>query len=84
MIHAGLVGTIAAICTTISFLPQVIKVYRTKHTGDLSLPMYIIFSFGVFGWLCYGFITGFLPIIFANAITLVFCAYILMMKLKYK
>lgn len=84
MAYVGLIGTIAAICTTISFLPQVIKVHRTKHTSDLSLPMYVIFSFGVFLWMCFGFLTGFLPIILANAITLVFCVYILAMKMRYK
>jgi MtN3 and saliva related transmembrane protein len=84
MTRVGLVGMVAAICTTVSFLPQVIKVYRTKHTSDLSLPMYIIFSIGVFMWMCYGFLTGSLPIILANAITLVFCAYILAMKMTYK
>lgn len=84
MTHVGLIGTVAAVCTTISFLPQVIKVYRTKRTSDLSLPMYIIFSIGVFMWMCYGFLTGSLPIILANAITLVFCTYILAMKMTYK
>ena len=39
-----LVGAVAAVFTTISFLPQVVKVYRTRHTSDLSMPMYIIFS----------------------------------------
>ncbi len=84
MTHISFIGTIAAICTTISFLPQVVKVYRTRHTSDLSLPMYIIFSFGVFLWMCYGFLTAFLPIILANAVTLVCCVYILAMKIKYK
>ena len=84
MTNTGIVGTVAAVCTTISFLPQVMKVYRTKHTSDLSLPMYIIFSIGVFMWMCYGFLTGSLPIILANAITLVLCTYILAMKMTYK
>lgn len=79
-----IVGTIAAVCTTVSFLPQVVKIYRTKHTSDLSLPMYVIFSFGVLMWLCYGFITNSLPIILANAITLILAIYILAAKIKYK
>ncbi len=84
MTHVGLIGTVAAVCTTISFLPQVIKVYRTRRTSDLSLPMYAIFSIGVFLWMCYGFLIGSLHIILANAITLVFCTYILAMKMVYK
>lgn len=84
MIPAALVGVIAAVCTTVSFVPQVIRVYRTRHTRDLSLPMYIIFTFGVFAWTCYGFLVNSQPVIWANAITLVLCAYILAMKLRYK
>jgi len=80
----GLIGLIAAICTTISFLPQVIKIYHTKHTKDLSLPMYVIFSAGVFLWLCFGLLIDSFPIILANSITLVLSMYILIMKIKHK
>ena len=79
-----LVGVIAAVCTTISFLPQVIKVYRTRHTADLSLPMYAIFCFGVFMWTCYGVMMRSWPIIVSNAIVFVLCGYILSMKIRYK
>lgn len=79
-----IIGTIAAVCTTISFLPQVIKIYHTKHTSDLSLPMYVIFSFGIVMWLWYGFMTNSLPIILANAVTFVLAVYILAAKIKYK
>ncbi len=79
-----LIGAIAAVFTTISFLPQVIKVYKTRRTSDLSLPMYVIFSLGVFLWMCYGFLAGSLPIMIANAVVLVFCTYILAMKIVYK
>ena len=80
----GLVGAIAAICTTISFLPQVIKVYRTRRTGDLSLPMYVIFCFGVFMWTWYGIMMRSWPIIVSNAIVFVLCGYIMAMKIRYK
>lgn len=80
----NLIGTIAAICTTISFLPQVFRIYRTKHTADLSLPMYILFVIGVFLWLCYGILTKSLPIILANSVTFFLCLSILIMKLIYK
>ena len=78
------IGSIAALCTTISFLPQVIKVRRTRHTADLSLPMYVIFSLGVLLWTCYGVMTGSWPIMLANTITLGLSLYIVAMKVKYK
>ena len=80
----ALIGFIAAICTTISFLPQVIKIHHTKHTKDLSLPMYVIFSAGVFLWLCFGLLMDSFPIILANSITLALSMYILIMKIKHK
>ncbi|MFA6079026.1 MAG: SemiSWEET transporter [Candidatus Omnitrophota bacterium] len=79
-----LIGSIGAFCTTISFLPQVIKVNRTKHARDLSLPMYVIFSIGVLFWMWYGILTASLPIIAANGVTFLFCIYILVMKIRYK
>lgn len=84
MRYVTLIGSIAAFCTTISFLPQVLKVYRTKHTRDLSLPMYVLFLFGVMMWLHYGFLTDSLPIIIANAVTFFLCGYIIWMKIKHK
>jgi MtN3 and saliva related transmembrane protein len=78
-----LVGTIAGFCTTVSFLPQVLKIHRTKSVHDLSLLMFIIFAIGVVSWLVYGFLTGSMPIIVANFITLIFCGYILFMRTKY-
>jgi MtN3 and saliva related transmembrane protein len=79
-----IIGLAAATCTTISFLPQAIQVIKTKHTKDLSLAMYLIFTVGVFLWLVYGLLVSDLPVIIANAVTLVFAATILIMKLKYK
>jgi MtN3 and saliva related transmembrane protein len=78
-----LIGTIAGFCTTVSFLPQVIKIYRTKSVHDLSLFMFIIFAVGVASWLVYGFLTDSVPIIVANCVTFIFCGFILFMKIKY-
>jgi len=77
-----LIGMLAAALTTFAFFPQAYKVYKTKHTKDLSLPMYIIFSAGVLLWLIYGIIINNLPIILANSITLISCAYILAIMVK--
>lgn len=79
-----LIGMAAAICTTFSFLPQAIKVIKTRHTKDLSLPMYAIFTTGVLLWLIYGMLINDLPMILANVITLIFAMTILIMKIRYK
>lgn len=79
-----LLGLLAACCTTISFLPQAIRVIITRQTRDISLVMYIIFSAGVLLWLIYGLLTRDLPLIVANAVTFLFSATILIMKLRYK
>jgi MtN3 and saliva related transmembrane protein len=79
-----IVGSVGAICTTLAFLPQVSRIRRTKHVADLSLPMYILFSFGVLCWLVYGILIGSAPVIIANGITLVLCIYILAMIARYR
>jgi MtN3 and saliva related transmembrane protein len=77
-------GLIAAFFTTLAFIPQAIKVIKTKHTTDLSLPMYIMFTVGISLWMTYGFIINDIPVILSNSVTLVFAVIILVMKLKYK
>ncbi len=75
-------GLIAASCTTIAFLPQVIKAFRTRETKDISLIMYIVLVTGVFLWLVYGIIIEDIPLILANSLTLLFAAVVLILKLK--
>lgn len=77
-----IIGYTAATLTTVSFLPQAIKVVRCGDTQSISLAMYIIFTAGVIFWLLYGIATCNMPIIFANAITCIFALIILMYKLK--
>jgi MtN3 and saliva related transmembrane protein len=77
------IGFFAAFCTTIAFLPQALKIWKTKSTKDISLYMFVIFTIGVFSWLVYGIIISDLPIILANAITLILSLFILVFKLKY-
>ncbi|MFA6142543.1 MAG: SemiSWEET transporter [Candidatus Omnitrophota bacterium] len=84
MDRVNILGLIAGTLTTISFLPQAIRIYKTRHTRDLSLLMYIVFLLGVFLWLCYGLMVHSHPIIIANAVTMVIGFYIFVMKLKYK
>ncbi len=79
-----LLGLLAAVFTTSSFIPQAIKTIRTKNTKDLSLTMYAVFSTGVLLWLIYGLFINDVPVIIANAITMVFALIILSYKIRYK
>lgn len=80
---APLVGFLAAILTTIAFVPQVRKVWRTRSAKDVSLGMYSLFTLGVAMWLVYGILIGAWPVILANAITLVLAGAVLVMKIKF-
>jgi MtN3 and saliva related transmembrane protein len=75
-------GLLAAFCTTISFLPQAIKTIRTRDTSGISLSMYFLFTAGTFFWLIYGIFTVNVPIIIANAVTLLFAGTILLYKFR--
>ena len=79
-----LIGFIAAVCTTFAFLPQVIKVWKTKQTKDLSLRMYTIMFIGICLWFVYGLIINSLSIILANIVTgfLVFTILVYIFKNK--
>ena len=78
------IGLIAAVLTTISFVPQAIKTIKSRHTKDLSLFMYAILTTGIFLWFVYGILLMNAPLMLANGITLLFTATILVMKIKYK
>ncbi|HUX91473.1 MAG TPA: SemiSWEET transporter [Gallionellaceae bacterium] len=76
-------GSIAATLTTTSFIPQVWRVCRTRHTKDISLVMYAIFTGGVAMWLAYGILLNSWPIIIANSITFGLAGAVLLMKLRF-
>ncbi len=76
-----IIGYIAASLTTLSFLPQAIKVIKTRDTKSISLIMYVLFSIGVAMWLAYGILLNNLPILIANAVTLALALVILYFKL---
>jgi MtN3 and saliva related transmembrane protein len=79
----NLIGTAAACLTTLSFIPQALKTFRTKDVSGISLSMYGIFAAGVALWLVYGILLSAWPIIIANAITLSLAIVILAMKWHY-
>lgn len=79
-----MIGYLAAFLTTISFLPQVIQIVKTKDTKSISLLMYLMFIGGISLWLIYGFSIGDIPVIVANGTTLCLAFIVLIYKLKYK
>ena len=64
-------GLVAALFTTASFVPQVVKTWRSGSSSDLSLGMYSLFAVGIMLWLVYGVMIRDLPVVLANGITLV-------------
>ncbi|MBL1055107.1 SemiSWEET family sugar transporter [Ligilactobacillus agilis] len=79
-----MIGTIAGILTTLAFVPQVIKVVKTKDTAALSLGMYSIQVLGITLWLIYGLSISDFALISANAVTLCLSLTILGYKLRYR
>ncbi|MBI5123297.1 SemiSWEET transporter [Candidatus Roizmanbacteria bacterium] len=83
MIDNTVIGMIAASLTTLAFLPQTIKTWKTRKTKDISLPMYVTFVVGMMIWLYYGFAIQSLPLIAGNIVSLIFAIPVLVLKLKH-
>ncbi len=81
--YIAIIGLIAGTCTTISFLPQVIKIIKTKETKDISISMYIVLATGILLWMIYGILIKDLPVILANSISFVLAIIVLILKIKY-
>ena len=81
--YTSLVGSIAAVFTTVAFIPQAYHSYKTRDLSGVSLPMYSIFTLGVALWLAYGCLLADWPLIISNAITLALSLLILILKLKH-
>lgn len=77
-----LIGYLAAVLTTVSFVPQVIKVFRERQTAAISLGMYVLFTIGVALWLVYGILIHSLPVAIANAVVVVLAGLVLIMKIR--
>jgi MtN3 and saliva related transmembrane protein len=76
-------GMVAATLTTLSFLPQVIKVWQTRSTKDLSIITLITLNTGIILWLIYGLLINKAPVIIANGVTLILTLTMLFLKRKY-
>jgi MtN3 and saliva related transmembrane protein len=76
------IGMIAGFCTTISFVPQIIRIVKTNDTAGISFYMYLIFVIGLLLWLIYGMLIQSNAVIFTNAATFILAGIVLMMKLR--
>lgn len=77
------VGYLAALCTTIAFVPQLVRVLKLRSAREISLGTFLLFSVGVFFWLLYGIYSGSKPVIASNAATLGLSLSILFLKVRY-
>jgi MtN3 and saliva related transmembrane protein len=78
-----LLGLIATCFTTSSFVPQVWQIWKTRDVSGISLPTYLIITFGLALWLLYGILKNDLPLIVANAMMVVLTSSITIMKIKF-
>lgn len=78
---SALLGYPAAFLTTVAFVPQAWQSWRTRDLSGVSLPMYALFTAGVALWLGYGIVIGSLPVIAANAVTLMLASVVLGLKI---
>jgi MtN3 and saliva related transmembrane protein len=79
---ADFFGYPAAFLTTVAFVPQAWKSWRTRDLSGVSLPMYFLFTLGVALWLVYGVVVGSAPVIVANAVTLLPASVVLWLKVR--
>lgn len=77
------IGMVAAVCTTISFVPQLIRVWRLRSAREISLTMFMVFSLGTLLWLVYGALIHSVPVMVANAVTLALSLAILVLKVRF-
>lgn len=78
-----LIGSIAAVCTTAAFVPQVIRVWRLKRADEISLITFLVLSIGSLVWLTYGLFISSLPVIAANGVTFILVLAILILKVTW-
>ena len=79
-----ILGLVAGTITSITFLPQVIKIWKTKSAKDISLMMMLLLMLGVILWLSYGLMIKDAAIIYTNSMVLGMSLVMLFFKLKYK
>jgi MtN3 and saliva related transmembrane protein len=84
MNYTTIIGLAAAALTVIAFFPQLMKVWKTKSTKDVSLSTFSIFCAAVSLWVVYGILMEDLPIMISNFLVFIQAFIILILKVKYK
>ena len=79
-----LLGSLAGVLTTVAFVPQVLKTWRSRSARDISYGMFLLFSLGVALWLVYGLALRAYPIVVANGVTLVLALAVVVMKFRFE
>jgi len=77
-----IIGLLAATLTTVAYVPQVVKTWRTRSTHDLSFGMFALLVAGLFAWLVYGLLIGDLPLVLANGVTFLLACTVLYFKIR--
>ena len=83
VVYVDIIGIIAGILVLLSFVPQIVKAYKTKKMFDVSAHLMILIASGMFLWVIYGFIRSDLVIIGTNAAGLALNIALLIMKIRY-
>lgn len=83
MSSTALIGMLAACCSTAAFVPQVIKTWRSRSAGDISLAMFATVLSGSLLWIVYAFLQQDLPVLATNGIILLLASTMLYLKLRY-
>ena len=78
------IGGVAAVCSTTSFAPQLVKIWRDKASGEVSLPMYVLTGSAFVLWSLYGAMLGSWPLLAANVVSLALASAILALQLRYR
>jgi MtN3 and saliva related transmembrane protein len=84
MTNLDILGLIATVFTTSSFIPQVWRTWKTQDVSGISLPTYLIITIGLALWLAYGILKGDLPLTIANAVMVVLTGAITLMKIWFE
>lgn len=77
-------GLAAGCMTTCSFIPQVLRTYRSRSVEDISLRMYLLLCAGIAMWVVYGALIGSVSVVAANCVSLCLTLAILAMKIAFR
>jgi MtN3 and saliva related transmembrane protein len=83
MDYISIIGTTGSTLTTVCQIPQLVKIWKTRHTKDLSLATYLVLSLGVAIWIVYGILLKAPPVYISNIATFILVFSIVIFKIRY-